>query len=176
MGIGLSPLYDNLLLWFSRSEQRQFVPAVEQYFEDAMMAADPANQIEDAYKYVCCTVCLSLLHLCHDIMLLVVLFLRDVNKPGWQWRALRLLSRKSRHLFEQTQTPARKIPDYLEDIMRKLAKEITVCIHINAHNKYLLYIRSCSTQNWNVCSYFQYQESTTPLWSIHLFFCVLAIS
>jgi len=29
-------------------------------------------------------------------------------------------------LFEQTQTPARKIPDYLEDIMRKLAKEITV--------------------------------------------------
>ena len=50
-----------------------------------------------------------------------------MTKPGWQWRALRLLSRKSRHLFEQTQTPARKIPDYLEDIMRKLAKEITVC-------------------------------------------------
>ena len=55
---------------------------------------------------------------------------RDVHKSGWQWRALRLLSKKSRHLFEQTQTPARKIPDYLEDIMRKLAKEITVCYDI----------------------------------------------
>ena len=55
---------------------------------------------------------------------------RDVHKSGWQWRALRLLSKKSRHLFEQTQTPARKIPDYLEDIMRKLAKEITVCFNI----------------------------------------------
>ncbi|XP_067943568.1 THO complex subunit 1-like isoform X2 [Watersipora subatra] len=81
-----------------RSESRQFVPALDEYFEDAIMAADPKNQIEDSYK--------------------------DVHKPGWQWQALRLLSKKSRHLFEQTQTPARKIPDYLEDIMRKLAKEI----------------------------------------------------
>lgn len=56
---------------------------------------------------------------------------RDVNKQGWQWRALRLLSKKSRHLFEQTQTPARKIPDYLEEIMRKLAKEITVTALLN---------------------------------------------
>ena len=38
--------------YICRSEERQFVPAVDQYFEDAMMAADPANQIEDAYKYV----------------------------------------------------------------------------------------------------------------------------
>lgn len=59
---------------------------------------------------------------------------RDVIKPGWQWRALRLLSQKSRHLFEQTQTPARKIPDYLEDIMRKLAKEVAVSGHVGMRN------------------------------------------
>ena len=34
----------------NRSEKRQFVPAMDQYFEDAIMAADPANQIEDTYK------------------------------------------------------------------------------------------------------------------------------
>jgi len=40
-----------LSLFFNdRSAKRQFVPAIETFFEDAIMAADPANEIEDTYK------------------------------------------------------------------------------------------------------------------------------
>ena len=42
--------YFIIIYIYFRSESRQFVPAIDQYFEDAIMAADPRNQIEDAYK------------------------------------------------------------------------------------------------------------------------------
>ena len=54
--------------WFLlRAKDRDFLPSLQNYFEEAIEQLDPANGIEDEYK--------------------------KVNNGEWGWRALRLMSR-----------------------------------------------------------------------------------
>lgn len=82
-----------------RTPKRQFIPTTEAFFEEAMMHADPANEIEDKYK-------------CY-------------LDPAYGWRSLRLLAHSS-PLFFSLQ-PANMhhlaVPKYLEHILKKLRKE-----------------------------------------------------
>ena len=50
-----------------RARDRDFLPSLQNYFEEAIEQLDPANGIEDEYK--------------------------KVNNGEWGWRALRLMSR-----------------------------------------------------------------------------------
>ena len=56
-----------------RAKERDFLPSLENYFEEAIEQLDPKNGIEDTYK--------------------------KVNNGEWGWRALRLMSRRSTHFF-----------------------------------------------------------------------------
>ena len=56
-----------------RAKERDFLPSLENYFEEAIEQLDPKNEIEDTYK--------------------------KVNNGEWGWRALRLMSRRSTHFF-----------------------------------------------------------------------------
>ena len=58
---------------------------------------DPANQIEDSYL--------------------------KVNNGPWGWRALRLLAKKSPHFFTYGNNPIGKLPDYLEQMIKKMIKD-----------------------------------------------------
>ena len=49
-----------------KTPKRQFIPSIENFFEEAMMHADPDNEIEDSYK-------------CY-------------MDPAYGWRSLRLLA------------------------------------------------------------------------------------
>jgi len=51
-----------------RAKDRDFLPSLECYFEEAIEQLDPKNGIEDTYK--------------------------KVNNGEWGWRALRLMSRR----------------------------------------------------------------------------------
>ncbi|XP_076320027.1 THO complex 1-like protein Hpr1 isoform X1 [Tachypleus tridentatus] len=81
-----------------RSKKRDFVPSLEKYFEAAIEQTDPANQIENCFKHV-----------------------YDGN---YGWRALRLLSQKSPHFFTHSNQPIKRLPIYLESMVRKIAKEL----------------------------------------------------
>ena len=50
-----------------RAKDRDFLPSLQSYFEEAVEQLDPANGIEEEYK--------------------------KVNNGEWGWRALRLMSR-----------------------------------------------------------------------------------
>ncbi|CAH0729528.1 unnamed protein product, partial [Brenthis ino] len=43
---------------------------------------------------------------------------------GWGWRALRLLARRSPHFFVHTNNPIGKLPDYLDDMVKKISREV----------------------------------------------------
>jgi len=81
-----------------RSQDRDFLPSLEGYFEEAIEELDPKNEIEDTYK--------------------------KVNNGEWGWRALRLMSRRSSHFFISGNNPIAKLPDYLESMLGKMAKEM----------------------------------------------------
>lgn len=53
-------------------------------------------------------------------------FFRLVNEQVFQWKALRLLARRSPHFFTHTHQPAVSLPVYLESMVTKLAKEMPV--------------------------------------------------
>jgi len=59
-------------------------------------------------------------------------FFRLVKNLTFGWKALRLLARKSPHFFVQppsgTGNLYKRVPDYLELIVSKMAKELPVCI------------------------------------------------
>ncbi|XP_034831419.1 THO complex subunit 1 [Maniola hyperantus] len=42
---------------------------------------------------------------------------------GWAWRALRLLARRSPHFFVHTNNPIGRLPDYLEDMVKRISRE-----------------------------------------------------
>jgi len=81
-----------------RAKDRDFLPSLENYFEEAIEQLDPRNEIEEAYK--------------------------KVNNGEWGWRALRLMSRRSSHFFISGNNPIAKLPEYLESMLGKMAKEM----------------------------------------------------
>ena len=81
-----------------RAKERDFLPSLENYFEEAIEQLDPKNEIEDTYK--------------------------KVNNGEWGWRALRLMARRSTHFFISGNNPIDKLPKYLESMLGKMAKEI----------------------------------------------------
>lgn len=86
-----------------RSQARAFVPSLDTFFESAIEQADPANQIENSFKYV--------------------------HNSNYGWRALRLLSQKSPHFFTHSNQPIKSLPLYLESMIMKLAKELPLNQH-----------------------------------------------
>uniref|UniRef100_A0A674EXI9 THO complex 1 n=1 Tax=Salmo trutta TaxID=8032 RepID=A0A674EXI9_SALTR len=82
--------YDRLVM--------EFMPSLEDFFEEAIEQADPANMVENEYKVV--------------------------HNSNYGWRALRLLSRRSPHFFQPTNQQFKSLADYLESMVIKLAKEL----------------------------------------------------
>uniref|UniRef100_A0A3Q4GVZ0 THO complex 1 n=1 Tax=Neolamprologus brichardi TaxID=32507 RepID=A0A3Q4GVZ0_NEOBR len=81
-----------------KSDSREFMPSLDEFFAEAIEQADPANMVEDEYKVV-----------------------RNAN---YGWRALRLLSRRSPHFFQPTNQKFKSLADYLDSMVSKLAKEL----------------------------------------------------
>lgn len=66
---------------------------------------------------------------------------RAVNNSNYGWRALRLLARRSPHFFQPTNQQFKSLPEYLENMVIKLAKELPVsttacgrscCLHLTS--------------------------------------------
>ncbi|KAL0626419.1 THO complex subunit 1 [Plecturocebus cupreus] len=74
------------------------MPALEEFFEEAIEEADPENMVENEYK--------------------------AVNNSNYGCRALRLLARRSPHFFQPTNQQFKSLPKYLESMVIKLAKEL----------------------------------------------------
>jgi len=81
-----------------RAKDRDFLPSLETYFEEAIEQLDPS--VESQYK--------------------------RINNANFGWRALRLLARRSPHFFTHGNTPITRLPDYLETHVKKLAKDFQV--------------------------------------------------
>lgn len=81
-----------------RAKDRDFLPSLENYFEEAIEQLDPRNEVEDQYK--------------------------KVNNGEWGWRALRLMSRRSSHFFISGNNPIAKLPNYLAQMLEKMSKEM----------------------------------------------------
>ncbi|XP_030068795.1 THO complex subunit 1 [Microcaecilia unicolor] len=81
-----------------KAESREYIPTLEEFFEEAIEQAVPENMVESEYKVV--------------------------NNSNYGWRALRLLARRSPHFFQPTNQQFRSLPEYLESMVIKLAKEL----------------------------------------------------
>ncbi|XP_002156883.3 THO complex subunit 1 [Hydra vulgaris] len=77
----------------------KFLPNLKDFFEKAIEQADPNAGIEDEYKLV--------------------------KQPNFQWRALRLLARRSDHFFTPSQTPFKALPEYLSSVIENISKDMT---------------------------------------------------
>ncbi|CAG0901652.1 unnamed protein product, partial [Cyprideis torosa] len=80
-----------------RSAERNFTPSLEEYFGEAISQLNSPGLDPK---------------------------LKKVNDPNYGWRALRLLSRMTQHFFTPTTSAIIKLPDYLEMMIRKIAKDI----------------------------------------------------
>ena len=80
-----------------KDPNRQFLPSLKEFFEDAIDQLDPANQVEKQYYLI--------------------------NQTDWAWKALRLLAKRSPYYFMQNQN-VKTISEYLEAICNKLNKSI----------------------------------------------------
>ncbi|PNF43227.1 THO complex subunit 1 [Cryptotermes secundus] len=80
-----------------KSKDRDFLPSLEGYFEEAIEQIDPAAMVEEEYK--------------------------RVNDGNFGWRALRLMARRSPHFFTHSNNPINKLPEYLETMIKKIAKD-----------------------------------------------------
>ncbi|GAB1599923.1 THO complex subunit 1-like [Argonauta hians] len=81
-----------------KSEKRVFLPTLEDFFADAIEQSDVEAMVEEEYKLV--------------------------KDQVFQWKALRLLARRSPHFFTQGPQPAVELPVYLESMVTRLAKEM----------------------------------------------------
>ncbi|XP_058031522.1 THO complex subunit 1 isoform X4 [Ahaetulla prasina] len=81
-----------------KSESREYMPTLEEFFEEAIEQADPENMVDKEFKVV--------------------------NNSNYGWRALRLLARRSPHFFQPTNQQFKSLPEYLENMVIKLAKEL----------------------------------------------------
>ena len=81
-----------------KSETRlKFLPKLEDFFAESIDQADPDAGIEDEYKLV--------------------------KQPNFQWRALRLLAKRSQHFFTPSTQPFKALPEYLSSVIENLAKD-----------------------------------------------------
>jgi len=82
-----------------KSAKREFLPTLKDFFEESFEQEDPKNEIEDEYK--------------------------STNNANFQWKALRLLSKRSQLFFQgqPVQQQFKAIPKYLSATILKLAKE-----------------------------------------------------
>jgi THO complex subunit 1 len=85
-----------------KSEKRNYLPSVEEFFETAIEQADPNGGIEDHY--------------------------RVINNATYGWKGLRLLSRSSPHFFGPVASGStsqyKTVPQYLELMVGKMIKEL----------------------------------------------------
>lgn len=79
-----------------KDPDRQFLPSLREYFDEALEQLDPANQIEKEYHVI--------------------------YQADWAWKSLRLLAKRSSLYFMQNQA-VKPISEYLETICSKLGKE-----------------------------------------------------
>lgn len=63
---------------------------------------------------------------CQTLLINLVFCCRAVNNSNYGWRALRLLARRSPHFFQPTNQQFKSLPEYLENMVIKLAKELPV--------------------------------------------------
>ncbi len=82
-----------------KNANREYLPTLRDFFEEAIEQLDPVNQIEKQY------------HL--------------INRTEWSWKALRLLAKRSAFYFMQNQN-VKTITEYLEAICQKLGKELQI--------------------------------------------------
>ncbi|XP_054285529.1 THO complex subunit 1-like [Macrosteles quadrilineatus] len=80
-----------------RAPERNFLMSLEEYFKEAIEQFDPSAMVEEQYKVV--------------------------NDGNFGWRALRLLALQSTHFFTHSNNPINKLPEYLEAMIKKIAKE-----------------------------------------------------
>ncbi|XP_039284401.1 THO complex subunit 1 isoform X2 [Nilaparvata lugens] len=80
-----------------RSKDRDFLPSLESYFEEAIEQTNPAAMLEEEYK--------------------------KVNDCNFGWRALRLLARRSPYFFSQSNILIAKMPDFLENMILRISKD-----------------------------------------------------
>ncbi|KAK8399992.1 hypothetical protein O3P69_002993 [Scylla paramamosain] len=78
--------------------ERDFVPALESYFTPAIEQLSPRSELKEEQKLV--------------------------NDSNFGWRALRLLACRSPHFFTNSASPIAKLPEYLNTMIKKLAKEL----------------------------------------------------
>jgi len=92
--------------------------------------------------FVCMSLCLPVslyVHLSGCISLPVCLSVcaRVINNPTYGWKALRLLARKSPYFFGPIPSGStqqyKKVPQYLELIVGKMAKDLPVCLSHSCH-------------------------------------------
>jgi len=81
-----------------REKDRDFLPSLENFFEEAIEQLDSRNKVEEEYK--------------------------KVNNGEWGWRALRLMSRRSSHFFISGNNPIAKLPNYLAQMLEKMSKDM----------------------------------------------------
>ncbi|XP_076462348.1 THO complex subunit 1-like [Babylonia areolata] len=81
-----------------RSEKREFTPTMEEFFANAIEQSDPEALVEDQYK--------------------------DIQNQNFQWKALRLLACRSPHFFVNNHQVAIPLPEYLDSMISKVAKEM----------------------------------------------------
>jgi hypothetical protein len=79
-----------------KDPDRQFLPTLKEFFEEAIDQLDPENQVEKEYQLV--------------------------YQTDWAWKSLRLLAKRSSLYFMQNQN-VKTIAEYLEAICNKLGKE-----------------------------------------------------
>lgn len=78
---------------------------------------------------------LNLKILCRFIF---VIYYRKVNDGNFGWRALRLLARRSPHFFVHGNYPINKLPEYLETMIKKIAKDRPVSIILLFYYFYII--------------------------------------
>jgi len=81
-----------------KKSERDFVPALENYFTPAIDQIAGRTAVKDADKLV--------------------------NDSNFGWRGLRLLACRSPHFFTHSASPIATLPEYLTTMIKKLAKEL----------------------------------------------------
>ncbi|XP_032745862.1 LOW QUALITY PROTEIN: THO complex subunit 1-like [Rattus rattus] len=79
-------------------ETREYMPILEEFFEEAIEQADAENMVESEYK--------------------------AINNSNYGWSTLRLLAWRSPHFFQPTNQQFKNLTGYLENMVIKLAKEL----------------------------------------------------
>ena len=85
-----------------KDPNREFLPSLKEFFDEAIEQLDPVNQVEKQYYLT--------------------------NQTDWAWKALRLLVKRSAFYFIQNQN-VKTISEYLEAICNKLNKVIHYSIN-----------------------------------------------